>query len=104
MHPSFRIAHRPLISFIGKRQWPSVPQPQRPHPAAPAHLKEAFSSFLETYKSLLSPASNKAPQRNQRGLTFNDFWEAPEPLWRPKIRHLEDAEIDAVLSGGASLK
>ncbi|SRR6266403_2652597 len=22
MHPSFRVAHRPLISFIGKRQWP----------------------------------------------------------------------------------
>ena len=22
MHPSFRVAHKPLISFIGKRQWP----------------------------------------------------------------------------------
>src|SRR6266852_7852103 len=21
MHPSFRVAHKPLISFIGKRQW-----------------------------------------------------------------------------------
>lgn len=22
MHPSFRVAHKPLISFIGKRKWP----------------------------------------------------------------------------------
>jgi small subunit ribosomal protein YMR-31 len=109
MHPSFRAAHRPLISFIGKRQWPPGscrvifavfvftqhgpgPQPQRPHPAAPAQLKETFSDFLKKYNSP-SPSSGRNTQRS----TFKDFWEAPTPLWRPRIRHLEDAEIDAVL-------
>lgn len=113
MHPSFRVAHRPLISFIGKRQWPpglchvffaicvptqhgSGPQPQRPHPAAPAQLKEAFSDFLKKYNSPF-PSSGRNTQQNTQRLTFKDFWEAPVSLSRPRIRQLEDAEIDAVL-------
>ena len=28
---------------------------------------------------------------------FSDFWEAPGRLWQPKVRQLEDVEIDAVL-------
>ncbi|KAI0302928.1 hypothetical protein BC826DRAFT_982358 [Russula brevipes] len=104
MRPSFRVAHRPLISFIGKRKWPQGPQPQHPHPAAPAQLKEAFSDFLQKYKSHLSPSLSKSIRQNPRGLMFNDFWEAPGHLWQPKSRHLEDAEIDAILSGGASLR
>jgi small subunit ribosomal protein YMR-31 len=103
MHPSFRVAHRPLISFIGKRQWPPGPQPQRPHPAAPVQLKETFSDFLKKYNSP-SPSSGRNTQKNSQRLIFNDFWEAPEHLWRPRIKQLEDAEIDAVLSGGASLR
>ncbi|KAH9978243.1 hypothetical protein BGW80DRAFT_1286553 [Lactifluus volemus] len=93
MHPTSRVAYKPLISFIGKRQWPSGPQPQQPHPAAPAQVKEAFSDFLKKYKSF-----------SQQKLRFNEFWEAPDYLWRPKISQLEDSEIDAVLSGGASLR
>jgi len=105
MRPSFGVAHKPLISFIGRRQWPPGPQPQRPHPAAPEQFKEAFAGFLEKYKGMLSlPPSNKSTPKNSRGLTFDEFWEAPNHLWRPKIRHVGDAEIDAVLSGGASLK
>ncbi|KAI0276160.1 hypothetical protein BGY98DRAFT_919752 [Russula aff. rugulosa BPL654] len=95
MHPSFRAAHKPLISFIGKRQWPSGPQPQRPHPAAPAQLKETFSDFLKKFNSP-SPPSGRSTQQSQRQ-TFKDFWEAPGSLWRPRIRQLEEAEIDAVL-------
>ena len=72
------------------------PQPQRPHPAAPAQLKENFSDFLEKYKSL-SPSSGKKSQQNPRQRVFNDFWEAPGYLWRPRNSQLEDAEIDAVL-------
>jgi small subunit ribosomal protein YMR-31 len=74
----------------------SGPQAQRPHPAAPAQLKEAFSNFLEKYNSI-SQSSGKNAQQNPSRLIFNDFWEAPGHLWRPKIRQLEDAEIDAVL-------
>ena len=33
---------------------------------------------------------------------FSDFWEAPGRLWRPKVRQLEDVEIDAVLVSSRS--
>jgi len=104
MHPSFRVAHKPLISFIGKRLWPPGPQPQRPHPAAPAQLKEAFSDFLEKYKNFSLPSTSSSNGQSSGRPTFNEFWEAPEYLWRPKVRKLEDSEIDAVSSGGASLR
>jgi small subunit ribosomal protein YMR-31 len=75
------------------------PQPQRPHPAAPAQLREAFSDFLEKYKSFSSPSGSLDghSQQNLRNLRFKEFWEAPEYLWRPKTMQLEDSEIDAVL-------
>ena len=72
------------------------PQPQLPHPAAPAQLKERFSDFLEKYNGQ-SPSSGKNSQQNPRQRVFNDFWEAPGYLWRPRNSQLEDAEIDAVL-------
>lgn len=84
-----------VLSIVG-------PQPQHPHPAAPVQLKEAFSDFLQKYKSHLSPSSSKSIRQNPRGLMFNDFWEAPGHLWQPKIRHLEDAEIDAILVSSMS--
>ncbi|KAH9041846.1 hypothetical protein EDB84DRAFT_1267091 [Lactarius hengduanensis] len=97
MHPSFRVAHKPLISFIGKRQWPPGPQPQRPHPAAPTQLKAAFSEFLEKYKSFSFPSTSSSNGKSSGKPIFTEFWEAPEHLWRPKVRQLEDSEIDAVL-------
>ena len=114
MHPSFRVAHKPLISFIGKRQWlpgkfptpPGVcfvfktvtgPQPQRPHPAAPTQFKEAFSDFLEKYKNLSFPSTSSSNEQSSGRPIFNEFWDAPEYLWQPKVRKLEDLEIDAVL-------
>jgi small subunit ribosomal protein YMR-31 len=101
MHPSFRVARKPLISFIGKRRWPHGLQAQRPHPAAPTQLKEAFSDFLEKYKNFSFSSTGSSNGKRQM---FNEFWEAPEYVWQPKVRKLEDSEIDAVLSGGASLR
>ena len=74
----------------------SGPQSQRPHPAAPAQLKETFSKFLEKYNSP-SPPSGKNPQKNPGQRIFNNFWDAPGHVWRPRISQLEDAEIEAVL-------
>ncbi|KAG6819509.1 hypothetical protein H0H93_011167 [Arthromyces matolae] len=67
-----------------------------PHPAAPAEIKARFSEFVKkieasTKISSAVPASTGA---------LRDFWEAPERLWKQDI---EEAEIDAILSGGASL-
>ncbi|TFY66874.1 hypothetical protein EVG20_g4210 [Dentipellis fragilis] len=106
MHPSLRVAHKPLINFLGKRQWPTTPGPQHAHPAAPEQLKAAFSDFLKKYESTSSgaTASNGSSGTSPSGKqVYDDFWEAPARIWNPRIRHIEEAEIDAVSSGGASL-
>jgi hypothetical protein len=73
------------------------PQPQRPHPAAPTQFKEAFSDFLAKHKNFsFSPTSSTNVSSSGKPI-FTEFWEAPEYLWRTKIRQLEDSEIDAVL-------
>jgi small subunit ribosomal protein YMR-31 len=33
---------------------------------------------------------------------FNEFWEAPSRFWKPKGRQLEEDEMNAIMSGGAS--
>ncbi|KIM60811.1 hypothetical protein SCLCIDRAFT_1216525 [Scleroderma citrinum Foug A] len=89
MHSSVRRlaeqAHRPLISFVGKRTW-GAPLAAHPHPAAPPEYRHVFSN---------SPPSKRP--------VFQHFWEAPSRLWSPRYKHLSDAEVDAISSGGASL-
>ncbi|KAI6151648.1 hypothetical protein BKA82DRAFT_4101649 [Pisolithus tinctorius] len=72
--------HRPLIRFIGKRVW-SSPGAGQPHPAGPA----------------------KQPPNAKHKSVFQHYWEAPPRLWNPRYHNLEQAEIDAIQSGGASL-
>ncbi|KAA1465894.1 FAD/NAD(P)-binding domain-containing protein [Dentipellis sp. KUC8613] len=106
MHPSLRVAHKPLINFLGKRQWPSTPGPQHAHPAAPEQLKAAFSDFLKKYESssTASAAGKSGSSTSSSGeQVYGDFWDAPAWTWNPRIRHIEESEIDAVTSGGASL-
>ncbi|KAJ7432637.1 hypothetical protein B0H11DRAFT_2124620 [Mycena galericulata] len=98
MHGTLRVlgarVHQPLIKFPGKRSWPSTTP--HAHPAAPPEFQKRFSDA----------ASSSSPEDGQRktGTVISEFWEAPERFWRPKGRELEESEIDAVLSGGASLR
>ncbi|KAJ7760374.1 hypothetical protein B0H16DRAFT_1532100 [Mycena metata] len=81
--------HQPLIRFLGKRSWPSGQATPHAHPAAPPEFQKRF----------LRPS----PQVGTDSVV-SEFWEAPERFWRPRIRELEESEIDAILSGGASLR
>ncbi|KAG2139762.1 hypothetical protein DEU56DRAFT_800117 [Suillus clintonianus] len=93
MHPSVRVlAHKPLISFVGKRVWPATAGPSHPHPAAPPEWQKSFSEKADP-----SQATQDHP-------VFLEFWEAPARFSKPYSRYLEQAEIDAILSGGASLR
>ncbi|KAJ7065922.1 hypothetical protein B0H15DRAFT_958471 [Mycena belliarum] len=85
--------HQPLIKFPGKRSWPSTTP--HAHPAAPPELQKRFSDSV----TALPPSAGKT----KAGTVVPEYWEAPERFWRPRIRELENAEIEAVLSGGASL-
>ncbi|KAI0366235.1 hypothetical protein BV20DRAFT_664923 [Pilatotrama ljubarskyi] len=111
MLPSLRLAnaHKPLIRFIGRRQWPSKPEEQHPHPFAPPELKQHFSDFLKKFESSSSApsggpssatASSSASKSGAKGPVYQEFWQAPARLWK---RELKDWEIELVQSGGASL-
>ncbi|KAI0337561.1 hypothetical protein BDW22DRAFT_1433221 [Trametopsis cervina] len=109
MHPSLRLAnaashrvHKPLINFLGKRQWPSTPEPQHPHPQAPAELQKSFSDFLNKFKLSTSQQQSNSSPSSSKGSTqvYSDFWQAPTRFWK---RELSEAEIEAITSGGASL-
>ncbi|KAI0922112.1 hypothetical protein AcW1_004100 [Taiwanofungus camphoratus] len=110
MHPSLRLCaagtsgtfRRPLIHFIGKRQWPSTPKAPHPHPAAPADIKNAFSDFVKKLQSSApAEASSKSQGASKEDVqVFDEFWQAPERLWK---HGLEDWEVELVMSGGASV-
>ncbi|KAL9712409.1 hypothetical protein Ac2012v2_003647 [Leucoagaricus gongylophorus] len=101
MFPSLRLStarsHQPLIRFIGKRQWPSATEVPHPHPAASPEFREHFADFL---KKQLDQASD--PICRQRGMTFRYSWEAPLCFWNPRVRELQDLEMEAIMTGGAS--
>jgi len=97
MHPSVRCfsarAHQPLIKFLGKRAYPSVPDVPHAHPAAPFGLKQ---------KSVNKISSKPQGSTQLNTSYYHDFWDAPSRFWKPRVRQLEDAEMDAIMSGGAS--
>ncbi|KAF5371976.1 hypothetical protein D9615_008044 [Tricholomella constricta] len=86
----------PLIKFLGKRTYPSTPSAPHAHPAAPAELKNRFDDFVKKFE-----ASRESSLSNSKSNgVLKEFWDAPERLWRQDI---EEVEINAILSGGASL-
>jgi len=89
--------YQPLIKFLGKRVFPSAPSTPHAHPAAPVELQQRFSE-LKKFE-----ASETRSDKGRGAASFSEFWEAPERFWRPKAREITDAEVDAILSGGASL-
>lgn len=102
MHPTVRlaVAHRPLIRFIGKRSWPSAPGTQHAHPAAPEELKKSFGEFLKKFQS---PVEVNGGRSGSGVYVYQEFWEAPSKYWNSRAKAVSEEEIDAVLSGGATL-
>jgi len=111
MHPTLRVCagaarvHKPLIHFIGKRTWPSKPEPPHAHPAGPADYKKAFSDFVKKFQSSASAFKSSSSGRTEaKPGVFTEFWEAPSRIWSPRIRALSEAEIEAIATGGASTR
>ena len=65
----------------------SATEPPHPHPFAPKEYAKAFSQEASGASS--TPKSSK-------GGAVAEFWEAPERFWRPRIRELQDWEIEAI--------
>lgn len=102
MHPTVRltIAHRPLIRFLGKRSWPSTPDVQHPHPAAPEELKKSFGEFLKKFQSPMKAGGNELSSGTN---VYQEYWEAPSKYWNSRVKTISEEEVDAILSGGATL-
>ncbi|KIY47593.1 hypothetical protein FISHEDRAFT_74536 [Fistulina hepatica ATCC 64428] len=95
-------ARVPLIKFIGKRTWPAVSEAHA-HPAAPAEYQKTFEAFLKRRKDALTSLSSSTSSGAPAASVVDEFWEAPERFWHPKIRELQEWEIEAIATGGASL-
>ncbi|KAJ3736051.1 hypothetical protein DFJ43DRAFT_1136301 [Lentinula guzmanii] len=112
MHPSMRVfaerVHTPLIRFLGKRSWPSGTETPHAHPFAPPEFQSKnytqFSKGASVSGSSASPTPSSSSSGSKSGSGFQEFWEAPERFWRPRVHQLEEAEIEAILSGGASVR
>jgi len=102
MHPTARLTavHRPLIRFLGKRSWPSTPNTQHAHPAAPEELKRSFADFLKKFQS---PVRMDGSGSGSSMHIYREYWEAPSKYWNNRVKTISEEEIDAVLSGGATL-
>ena len=73
------------------------PESQHPHPAAPSELQKAFSDFVKKFEASSSLHSASGGTNNGGSKdAFGEFWEAPARFWRPRIRELEDGEMDAI--------
>ncbi|KAG7446066.1 uncharacterized protein BT62DRAFT_950059 [Guyanagaster necrorhizus] len=98
MHPSVRLlstARTPLIRFLGKRVWPSRPEAPHAHPYGPPELPASFRKPSQS-----AVAQTSSTKTLTTGGAFTNFWEAPERFWK---HDLNDAEMAAIESGGASL-
>ncbi|KZT13207.1 uncharacterized protein LAESUDRAFT_754199 [Laetiporus sulphureus 93-53] len=96
----------PLIHFLGKRQWPSTPDQPHAHPCASSDVKASFDSFVKKFQASRSAStgatSSAVPASAGKGTNaqvFQEFWEAPEKLWK---HDLEEWEIELIATGGAS--
>jgi len=70
----------------------SATEVPHPHPAASPEFREHFADFL---KKQLDQASD--PICRQRGMTFRYSWEAPLCFWNPRVRELQDLEMEAIM-------
>ncbi|KAJ9121185.1 hypothetical protein QFC24_004859 [Naganishia onofrii] len=118
-------ARQPMIHFLGKRSnADKTPHAPRPHPQAPKEIAESFQSFLAKLQSssggASSPSSNpknqslesssqgkvgassgkEAPKGSGKPVDYEVFYEAPSRLW--KTKPLEEFEMEAIMSGGAT--
>ena len=80
----------------------AAPEPQHPHPFAPADLQKSFQEFLSKFKSSgtapssstsQAPSSGSVNKQGDNVVVFSDFWQAPEKLWK---RQLSEEEIEVI--------
>ncbi|EJU06143.1 hypothetical protein DACRYDRAFT_19429 [Dacryopinax primogenitus] len=103
MHAGIRLLarshpYKPMIHFLGKNRIPREPHGPRPHPMAPPDIKAHFSEFLNKIQASRSFVA--ASKEEETAKVYANFWEAPDRYRKGTV--LDEAEIEAIDSGGAS--
>jgi len=100
----------------------SYTETHQPHPAAPKEVVEAFESIFSRHSSQSSSAGGRGGSGNghdnvgkdvggktiditggaksarpTKSISFDQFWEAPERIWRPKRMEMSDSEVETVM-------
>ncbi|EAU80579.1 hypothetical protein CC1G_11379 [Coprinopsis cinerea okayama7 len=108
MKPSptlFAQLRKPSIHFIGKRSLPSTRHAAQPHPYAPPEFQRVFTPAPQgsSASTSSSPSSSSPSSGSDSDVpVYTHFWEAPSKYWKSRVNTLEDREMDAIMSGGAS--
>ncbi|KXN84192.1 hypothetical protein AN958_12845 [Leucoagaricus sp. SymC.cos] len=101
MIPSLRSCatrfHQPSIRFIGKRQWPSAVEAPQPHPAASAEFREHFADFLKRRLRQTPSGTSERAALPDSATVYSNFWEAPSKYWNPRVRELDDWEMNSIM-------
>lgn len=61
------------------------------HPAAPFELKQ------ESVNKISKPQGSESTPTQVNSGYYHDLWDAPSRFWQPRVRQLEDAEMDAIM-------
>ncbi|TEB29581.1 hypothetical protein FA13DRAFT_1734793, partial [Coprinellus micaceus] len=88
----------PSIRFLGKRHLPSEPDVPHPHPQAPPDYQRVFTN----HASSSNPTAAESQASESTVQTYTNFWEAPSRHWAYRARVPDEAEMEAIMTGGAS--
>lgn len=69
---------------------------QHPHPFAPSELRQSFEDFVRKFRasgSSSASTSSSASSRTSGAAVYEEFWQAPERLWKKRF---DEAEMDAI--------
>ncbi|PWN88329.1 hypothetical protein FA10DRAFT_268529 [Acaromyces ingoldii] len=119
--------HQPMIKFPERHNGSSSSEPHtpHPHPAAPKEVAKSFDHFQEVFKSgphfdpskveQSSPSQGKSGGGGDGGKTkgglmasdnpeaVDDVTQLPARFWKTPALEWEEKEMEAVMSGGATL-
>jgi len=89
------MAHQYVLStFIVHYPNPcTAPEAPHPHPAAPTEFKQRFSQFQEARNK----SSETVKAEDHSNNVYSEFWEAPARFWKPRVRYIEEEEMNAIM-------
>ncbi|KAE8271536.1 hypothetical protein A4X09_0g794 [Tilletia walkeri] len=115
LRPTLRLlaqqAYKPSIRFPDRSQSSKQHTEPHPHPAAPPEIAKDFSHFQEVFASgphfhpekLQSASEGKEEPAAAPAPVAEDLHELPARFWKTRSLVIEEDEMEAIMTGGASV-